>query len=139
MSVFGDFPVRIFPTFGLYTKRYGISLRFQPKCGKIRTRKTPHMNSFYAVRRILRCATYFDISAKRCYLFEPQRLLEEEIRYSKQYFLSIEGCKTTRRLIYKVSAWGIMLKQKSVALLLHCKFSNLTSPLQQIQISSTNS
>ena len=30
-----------FPAFGLNTERYGVSLRIQSECGKIRTRKTP--------------------------------------------------------------------------------------------------
>ena len=31
-----------FPTFGLNTERYSISLRIQSECGKIKTRKTPN-------------------------------------------------------------------------------------------------
>ena len=38
-----------FPTFGLNTDRYGVSLRIQSKCGKIRTRITPNTYTFYAV------------------------------------------------------------------------------------------
>ena len=38
-----------FPAFGLNTGRYGVSLRIQSECGKIRTRKTPSTNTFYAV------------------------------------------------------------------------------------------
>ena len=47
------------------------------------------MNTFCAVCHILMCAprledaAHFDIRAKRCYLFEPQCLLEEEMRYPK--------------------------------------------------------
>ena len=43
-----------FPTFGLNTERFGVSLRTESKCGKIRTRKTPNMNNFYAVWCIAR-------------------------------------------------------------------------------------
>ena len=39
-----------FPTFGLNTERYGVSLRIQSECGKIRTRITPNMDSFHAVK-----------------------------------------------------------------------------------------
>ena len=39
-----------FPTFGLNTERYSLSLRIQSKCGKTRSRITPNMNSFYAVK-----------------------------------------------------------------------------------------
>ena len=38
-----------FPTFGLNTKRYSVSLRIQLECGKIQTRITPNMDTFYAV------------------------------------------------------------------------------------------
>ena len=38
-----------FPSFGLNTKRYGESLRIEFKCGKMRTRITPNMNTFHAV------------------------------------------------------------------------------------------
>ena len=38
-----------FPAFELNTERYGVSLRIQSKCGKIRTRKTPNTNIFHEV------------------------------------------------------------------------------------------
>ena len=46
-----------FPAFGLNTERYEVSLSIQyevslsiqSKCGKIRTRKTPNTDTFYAV------------------------------------------------------------------------------------------
>ena len=38
-----------FLTFGLNTERYAVSVCIQSKCGKIRTRKIPNMDSFYAV------------------------------------------------------------------------------------------
>ena len=37
-----------FPKFGLNTQRYGLSLRIQSECEKIRTRITPNTNTFYA-------------------------------------------------------------------------------------------
>ena len=37
-----------FPAFRLNTKRYSASLRIQSECGKIRTRKTPNMDTFHA-------------------------------------------------------------------------------------------
>ena len=47
-------PIRIFsglyfPTFGLNTERYSASPRIQSECGKIRTRKTPNTDTFWAV------------------------------------------------------------------------------------------
>ena len=38
-----------FPIFGLNTEKYGVPLRIQSKCGKIRTRITPNMNNFCAM------------------------------------------------------------------------------------------
>ena len=38
-----------FPTFGLNTVRYGVSLRIQPEYGEIWTRKTPNTETFHAV------------------------------------------------------------------------------------------
>ena len=38
-----------FPTFGLNTERYSVSLRIQSKCGKMRTRITPNTDTFHAV------------------------------------------------------------------------------------------
>ena len=35
-----------FPSFVLNTESYGVSLRIQPECGKIRTRVTPHKGTF---------------------------------------------------------------------------------------------
>ena len=38
-----------FPSFGLNTERYSVSLRIQSECGKIRTRKTSNTDTFHAV------------------------------------------------------------------------------------------
>ena len=38
-----------FPAFGLNTERYGVSLRTQSECGKMRTRITPKTDTFHAV------------------------------------------------------------------------------------------
>ena len=37
-----------FPAFGLNTERYCVSLCIQSECGKMRTRITPNMDTFYA-------------------------------------------------------------------------------------------
>ena len=37
------------PVFGLNMEKYGVSLRIQSKCKKVRTRKTPNTNTFCAV------------------------------------------------------------------------------------------
>ena len=41
-----------FPAFGLDTDRYSVSLHNQSDSGKIRTRKTPNIDTFYAMRLI---------------------------------------------------------------------------------------
>ena len=38
-----------FPAFGLNTERYGVSLRIQSKCAKLRTRITPNTDISYAM------------------------------------------------------------------------------------------
>ena len=39
-----------FPAFGLNIEIYGVfSIHIQSECGKIQTRKTPNMDTFYAV------------------------------------------------------------------------------------------
>ena len=41
-----------FPAFGLNTERYGVCLRIQSECGKMRSRITPNTDTFYAVTEI---------------------------------------------------------------------------------------
>ena len=49
MSKYGVFSGPYFPAFGLNTERYEVSLRIQSACGKIRTRKTPYLDTFHTV------------------------------------------------------------------------------------------
>ena len=49
VSVFGVILVHIFPALGLNAGRYGVSLRIQSECGKMRIRITPNTGTFYAV------------------------------------------------------------------------------------------
>ena len=42
-----------FPAFGLNTEICKVNLRIQSKYGKIRTRKTPYFDTFYAVNFLL--------------------------------------------------------------------------------------
>ena len=44
-----SFPGPYFPTFGLNTESYGVSLRIQSECGKMWTRKTPNTDTFHMV------------------------------------------------------------------------------------------
>ena len=45
MSVFGV-TMDGLPLFGLNTERYGVPLRIQSECGKMRTRITPNTDTF---------------------------------------------------------------------------------------------
>ena len=45
----GSFSGPYFPAFGLNTERCRVSLRIQSDCGKMRTRRTPNTDTFYAV------------------------------------------------------------------------------------------
>ena len=49
-----------FLVFGLNTQWYFISLRNQSECGKIRTRITPNVDTFYAVEEYSKFGTFFD-------------------------------------------------------------------------------
>ena len=44
-----SFSCPYFPAFGLNTEMYGVSLRVQSECGKIRTRKTRKTGTFHAM------------------------------------------------------------------------------------------
>ena len=46
------FPGPYFPTFGLSTERYGVSLRIQFECGNILTRKTRNTDTCHAAQLI---------------------------------------------------------------------------------------
>ena len=57
MSVLGVILVRIFPHLDWirrdteYTEKYGVSLRAQSECPKIRTRITPHTGKFFFLKK----------------------------------------------------------------------------------------
>ena len=54
LSKYGVFSGPYFPSFGLNTERYEVSLRIQSECEKIRTRKYPVFGHFsHSVRNIL--------------------------------------------------------------------------------------
>ena len=50
-----------FPASGLNTERFGVSLRIRSECGKIRTRRTPNTDNFYAVNI---CSLIINISGR---------------------------------------------------------------------------
>ena len=99
-----------FSAFGLDTERYPVSLRIQPKCRKIRTRKTPNRDAFYAVR-VVRLKTrdnWFGILFFQtlCRILGMMRSVCSSVIHSDQCSRHIE----TSQLIYKAnlltgSAW----------------------------------
>ena len=49
VSKYGAFSSPYFPVFGLNTVIYGVNFPIQSEYGKIRTRKTPYLDTFHAV------------------------------------------------------------------------------------------
>ena len=49
MTKYGVFSGPYFPVFGINTEIYEVNLCIQSKYGKIRTRRKPYLNTFYAV------------------------------------------------------------------------------------------
>ena len=58
-----------FPAFGLNTERYGVSLRIQSECGKMRTRITPNTDTFYAVQ--VNKEVLFTVCCEHCHYSRP--------------------------------------------------------------------
>ena len=63
-----------FPTFGMNTERYGVTLRIHSKCGKMRTRITPNTDTFYTVLNFFSFSPFFSFS-RYFYKFFPDILL----------------------------------------------------------------
>ena len=63
-----------FPSFGLNTERYSVSLRIQSECGKIRTRITLSTDTFYAVEPLFRWSKLINFLEK----FQGGRLVQCE-------------------------------------------------------------
>ena len=57
-----------FPAFGLNTERYGVSLRIQSECGKIRNKITPNTDNFHAVRQSSLKLLFHDILRMNCHV-----------------------------------------------------------------------
>ena len=74
VSKYGIFSGLYFPAFGLNKERYFLSIRIQSECGKIRTRKTPYLDSFHALKLISNRDSNFRIMLY-CY-FEDLAFLE---------------------------------------------------------------
>ena len=53
MSKYGDLSTLYFLVYGLNAERYGVSVRLQSEYRKIRTRKTPNLDTFHAVTSTL--------------------------------------------------------------------------------------
>ena len=89
-----------FPTFGLNTERYGVSLRIQSECGKIQTRKTRNTDTFHTDK-----------------LCEQYSL--ESMTHSNTYceFLQVDQkCKTANKLFIHVKPFVLLWKSTSFSL-----------------------
>ena len=65
VSKYGFFSGPYFPALGLNTERYFVvSLRIQSECRKIRTRKTPYLDTFHTVKSL-----YNDVKNSHCILW----------------------------------------------------------------------
>ena len=80
-----------FPAFGLNTERYGVSLRIQSKCGKIRTKKKPPKTSIFLMNNITRSLTILGLN-KIVPLYFPKVIFKIKLiysyvqKYGKSYF-----------------------------------------------------
>ena len=72
-SKYGVFSGPFFPVFGLNTEIYGVNLRIQSECRKIRTRKTPYLDTFQAVSAVQRKLFRWSMNRKRT----SERLLKQ--------------------------------------------------------------
>ena len=64
VSKYGGFSVPYFPTFGLNTERYSVSLRIQSEGGKIRTRKNSvfeHFSRSARASKLTACTTFLEV------------------------------------------------------------------------------
>ena len=64
-----------FPAFGLNTEKYGVSLRIQSECEKIRTRITPNTDTFHVV--LLSYLEHFFSAANMTYTINSKREIHE--------------------------------------------------------------
>ena len=87
MSVFGVILVHIFPHSERNKVRYGVSLRIQSKCGKMQTRITPNMDTFYAVSPYL-----------NSWLSYSRQLVLLKVHSSRCHRLQLLSMKTPKRL-----------------------------------------
>ena len=84
-----------FPAFGLNTERYGISLRTQSECGKMRTRTTPNTDAFHAVQNHLLSWVIFFRLTHIFIILSSLRLYPKFIRFYLDEFLShfnVQSC-----------------------------------------------
>ena len=98
MPIFGVILIPHFPTFGLNTERYGVSVRIQSKCEKMETRITPNMDNFYAV-----LYTYIRVENGK-FIFCENRYYAFSFSVMKMSFNKIKGCKKGRL--------GILLEER---------------------------
>ena len=77
-----------FPAFRLNTERYSVSLHYQSKCGKIRTRKTPNTVTFHAVL------------FTQCFSFSVSALHQWRLLFLLKSTEKLESCLLTAEEIF---------------------------------------
>ena len=105
-----------FPVFGLNTKIYTVNLRIQSECGKVRTRKFPNKNTFYAV---------FYIDKKLIFLLEKVTICmavfsnimccynDYNVFITLQKIRNNEGRRNTRGVVY---VWAALHQKMNFSL-----------------------
>ena len=68
-----------FPVFGLNTERYFVSLRIQSEYGKIRTKKTPYLDTFHAVPFIHKSEVKYISQTKSYFVISCLKLIINEL------------------------------------------------------------
>ena len=74
-----------FPASGLNTERYGVSLRIQPECGKIRTKITPNMDTLYGNDSITFHPNFLFFVLIWENMFKLKNWLEQHVRFDKNW------------------------------------------------------
>ena len=91
VSKYGVFSGPYFPTFGLNTERYGVSLRIQSKCGKRRTRENSVFGHFSRSAGYLK--VFFMVPGPFCYRRVP---LDSGIKMIiLEKYILFEGMRTS--------------------------------------------
>ena len=123
-----SFSAPYFPTFGLNLEIYRVNLRIQFECGKIRIRKTPNTDTFYAMNK-----TDFQSSSKVLLLKEfcnlatlgSNMMALQNFHWNPFYLFSFYKLKKHYKLyfpnLYNMRCWILYC---ALGIIANCKFAN---------------